>query len=118
MIIIDSPFHISFTDKNEKPTYTCIGKCKSVWWPSDIDQNQMLCKKCGGKIEKAIDKVHYKILRNHNNRLSLNDFKKYLSKLSKKDKELIRSYTEGTAKIGLLSIVKPEFAEKAKQEWA
>jgi len=118
MIIIDSPFHITFSDQNEKPVYSCVGKCKSVWWLTDIDQDQMLCKKCGGKIEKAVENVHYKILRKHNKRLSLNDFKKYLSNLSREDKELIKSYTEGEAKIGVLSTVKPKFVEKAKQEWS
>ncbi len=118
MIIIDSPFHISFSDANEKPTYACIGKCKSIWWSSDIDEDHMVCKKCGGKIETAVEKVHYKILRKNNKRLSLNDFKNHLSNLSREDKELIKTYTVGTAKIGLLSIVKSKFADKAKKEWA
>jgi len=117
MIIIDTPFHISFTDGNEKPTSACIGKCKLIWWPSDVNQNIKLCKKCAGKIETAIENKHYKILRKHNNRLSLNDFKKHLPNLSKTDKELIKSYTKGTEKVGLLSLIKTEFSEKEKQGW-
>jgi len=116
MIIIDTPFHITFSDQNKNPLYACVDNCKSVWWPSEIDQDKMVCKKCGGEIETATENVHYKILRKNNKRLSLNDFKKHLS-LSRQDKELIKSYTEGTEKIGFLSIIKPKFAEKAKKEW-
>ncbi|NOR71770.1 MAG: hypothetical protein GQ532_19135 [Methylomarinum sp.] len=118
MIIIDTPFHISFSDNNEKPFYACTEKCKTIWYLSDADKDLMICKKCGGKLEKAIEKIHYKVLRKHNKRLSLNDFKKHLSNLSRKDKELIKSYTEGTAKVGLLSIVKPQFIDKAEKEWS
>jgi len=117
MIIVDTLFHISFTDANEKPTYACIGKCKSVWWPADIDLDLMICKKCGGKIATAVESDHYKILRKNNKRLSLNDFKNHLSKLSREDKQLIKNYTVGSAKVGLLSIVKSKFADKAKEEW-
>lgn len=117
MIIIDTPFHITFSDGNKKPSFACVDKCKSVWWPSELDLDQMVCKKCGGKIETATENVHFKILRKNNKRLSLNDFKKHLSNLSRQDKDLIKSYTEGTEKIGFLSIIKPKFAEKAKMEW-
>ncbi len=57
-------------------------------------------------------------MRKNNKRLSLNDFKNHLFNLSREDKELIKTYTVGTAKIGLLSIVKSKFANKAKKEWA
>jgi len=117
MIIIDSPFHITFSDINEKPLYACVEKCKSVWWPSDVDKDEMICKKCGGKIEKAVEKVHYKVLRKNDKRLSLNDFKNNLSNLSREDKELIKSKLGGKEKVGLLCIIKPKFLEKAKKEW-
>jgi len=117
MITIDSPFHITFSDTNELPLYACIGKCKSVLWASDID-DQMICNKCGGEIETAIIKVHYRVLRKNDNRLSLNDFKNNLANLSRDDKALIKSKIGSEEKVGILNIVKPEYIDKAQNEWA
>jgi hypothetical protein len=115
MIIIDSPFHITYSDDNNSPSHACTGMCKKVWWP--IDVKGIECNQCKGVLESAIADVHFKVLRQKDRKLNVMDFDKY-SKLSKEDKKIIRRYTGNKAKIGQMSIVKPKFVEKAKKEWA
>jgi DNA-directed RNA polymerase subunit RPC12/RpoP len=117
MRIIDSPFHITFSIENKNPQYACVEKCKSIYWLSEINKDQMVCEKCGGKIEEAIKKVHYKILKQRDGSLNLKDFTKYMPNLSNKEKTALKAYTESGARINLLSMVKPRFIDKAKKEW-
>ncbi len=113
MIIINSPFHITFSDENDIPMFACVSKCKSVYW----DNNNLICEKCNGKIEKAVNKVHFKVLMKRKRHLNIKDFTKQIPHLSKQNKKSIEAYTGIKAKIGLLSIVKTKYIEKAKKEW-
>jgi len=114
MIIIDSPFHITYSDDNDFPSHACTGVCKKVWWPEDVEDLE--CNQCKGMLENGVENVHFKILKQKDRKLNLMDFDKY-SKISKEDKKFIRSYTGSKAKIGQISIVKPKFVDKAKKEW-
>ncbi len=63
MIIIDSPFHVSFTGHNELPTIACVGKCKKPWWPIDLeDVAKDVCPMCGSVTSAAMEGVHYSVL--------------------------------------------------------
>ncbi len=36
MYKIETKHHIIQTNNNDKPAFTCVGPCESVWWKNDI----------------------------------------------------------------------------------
>lgn len=66
MIEVETPYHISKSDADEKPTYKCRGTCLKVFWPVDIEQGpfgmQPACPKCGGLLTAAIEGQDYKVV--------------------------------------------------------
>ncbi len=66
MIEVETPYHISKSDLDEKPVYKCRGTCLKVFWPVDIERVPFgmlpVCPKCGGRITAAEEGQDYKIL--------------------------------------------------------
>ncbi len=117
MVIIDSPFHISFTGHNELPTIACVGKCKKTWWPIDLeDVAKDVCPMCGSVTSAAMEGVHYSVLARANRDLRYKDFRNF-SVLTAQEKEELKAYISSGAKVSHVSAVKKAFEEKAKLEW-
>lgn len=118
MIIVDTPFHITFRSLSDEPSFACISKCKKAWWISDLksDSDQHICMQCGGEVRPATKGVHYKVLVTSNRNLKLTDFEKY-GNITSKEKKQTQSWLISNAKIMHLSLVKKRFEEKAVKEW-
>lgn len=79
MIIIDTPFHITFSSRNDAPKWACLLKCKKVFWDIDFEGRLMgLCPMCQSAIASAFSGVHFKILANEDRNLTLSDLLKYV----------------------------------------
>ena len=65
MIEVETEYHISSSDFDEKPAYKCQGTCFKVWWAHDIDSGpfgvQLRCPMCNGPLSAARENVDYKI---------------------------------------------------------
>jgi hypothetical protein len=118
MYIIDSPFHIIFSNENDAPALACVGKCKKSWWKSDLEENAPdKCPLCAGGLCAAVNGVHFTVLSNANRELKLSDFKKITS-MGRKDKHDIKKWINQGIRIANLGMVKPAFEDKAKNEWS
>jgi hypothetical protein len=120
MIIIDTPFHITFSSETETPQYACTGKCKKAWWPTDFEDNPTmgLCPRCSDGLTNAMEGVHFKIIEKINRNLTIKDFEKYIEPgLSNTDKNKLDMMLKNGAKIGNMSVVKPKFIARAIKEW-
>lgn len=111
MIIVETPFHITFSTKNSLPIKYCTGSCSKVF----LD-DKSACDVCGGTTETAFEDTHYKILSRSIRDLIIADFK-ITHLLSESELNDISSAIDMGAKIDHLSVVKPEFESKAKAEW-
>lgn len=118
MIIIDTPFHITFRSLQDLPIFACTDKCKKVFWETDMEDeiSKYKCSTCGGLMTEAVSKVHFKILSKANRNLKLSDIKAYAN-LNNTDKKRLQQYLEMGSKIMHLSYVKPQFEKKAITEW-
>lgn len=118
MIIIDTPFHISFSCTNEKPKYACTGKCKKSWWQNDFDGKPTmgLCPQCQSGLTAATEGVHFKILKKHDRGLKADDFKGF-DNITKEDIKSFDEQLKYGVKITHLSKVKEKFIGKALTEW-
>ncbi len=119
MIILDSPFHITFSSTSDLPKYACTGKCKKVWWPHDFknDQTIGLCPMCKEGLTGASQGVHFKVISTAERNLTGADFEPF-EELGSEDKETLKNLLKnGKTQIAHLSKVKNKFAMKAIQEW-
>jgi hypothetical protein len=120
MIIIDTPFHITFSSFNDHPEYACTAKCKKSWWKIDFENKPTmgLCPMCKGGLTAAVEKVHYKIIEKENRNLNELDIRKYNAvDGEEKLKELSKLLKQG-AVVTHLSHVKDTFVPKAIEEWS
>ncbi len=68
MILVETERNFIESSSNNLPSYACAGKCKKVWWPDDLNYNDktvlhsLTCIACGGKLIKAIEGMHFKVL--------------------------------------------------------
>ena len=118
MIIIDTPFHMTFSCTNDNPKYACTGKCKKSWWQHDFDARPTmgLCPQCQSGLTAASEGVHFKILKKDDRNLEINDFKGF-NNISNEDIKNLDVQIKMGAKIGHLSKVKEKFISKALTEW-
>ena len=118
MIIVDTPFHITFSSLNELPSYACTGRCKKVFWNQAIEDHnsESVCSQCGSGMSCALVNVHFKVLAKSNRNLKVSDFKKY-GFITSNEKKKLQSYLEMNATIAHLSNVKPKFIQRAKDKW-
>jgi hypothetical protein len=118
MIIVDTPFHITFRTLSDEPSFACVSKCKKVFWLSDINAeiDRTICMQCGGEVQAATKGVHYKVLATSNRNIKLSDFEKF-GGLTHKDKKQTQSWLASNAKFMHLSRVKKEFEARAIKEW-
>ncbi|WHI48963.1 hypothetical protein [Microbulbifer sp. VAAF005] len=118
MIIVDSPFHVSFSSDRKLPSKACTGKCKKIWWESDYDEtdDKGVCLQCGSSLSCAVKDVHFKVIYQANRNLRVKDFKPY-KKMSNEEIEYMRDMIERGVKVKHISVVKSKFIEKAKREW-
>lgn len=117
MIIVDTPYHITFDELADLPVFACTGKCRKVWWPNILkDRPAGICPLCGGALCEAVEKVHYSVLARANRSLKLSDFQS-VQKMDHRDKQTVKGLLAGQTVIHNLSMVKPAFVEKAKNEW-
>lgn len=118
MIIIDTPYHITFDYRTTNPVIACTGKCRKVWWLSDFERrDSTICPQCGSSgLCEAVEKVHFSVLNRADRALRLGDFTS-ATKVNSKDKAAIKGLLEKGVVIEGLGVVKPAFIEKAKKEW-
>jgi acetyl-CoA carboxylase beta subunit len=116
MIIIDTPFHVTFTSYTNLPSFSCTGKCKKSWFKEELENGNNICPMCASPMQKAVEGVHYKVIDKSNRELKLSDFKKHHG-LNAQEKSMLKEVFENKNKIACLSMVKPKFVEKAKAEW-
>lgn len=118
MIIIDTAFHLTFSCANEKPKYSCTGKCKKSWWEHDFDMRPTmgLCPQCQSGLTTAIVGVHFNVLKNDARNLKIDDFKEF-NMMSEADINSINQQLKSGIKITHLSKVKDKFIGKALKEW-
>ncbi len=118
MIIVDTPFHVTFRSLSDLPTFACSGKCKKVFWESDMENEEakVKCQQCGDNITCAVCNVHFKVLSIGNRNLKASDFKKY-GDIKHSEKKQLQSYLAMNAQIMHLSQVKPKFEKRAIAEW-
>lgn len=98
MQVVETAHHEITTSEWEAPRYACCGPCKKVWWRREITPPPLpeipVCPQCRGSLKAAIEGIDYTVLSNQPGRLRI-----------------------GNATVGSMSMVKPEFIEKAKREW-
>jgi acetyl-CoA carboxylase beta subunit len=116
MIIIDTPYHVTFTSYAGLPLASCTGKCKKSWFKEELENKENICPMCASLMQEAVEGVHYKIIDKSNRELKLSDFKKF-QELNTQEKSMLKEAFKNKAKIACLSMVKPKFIEKAKAEW-
>jgi predicted RNA-binding protein len=118
MIIVDTPFHITFSSHNHKPCSACVGLCKKIWWDFDLVDyvNKAECEQCGHDLVSSIEGVHYKVIKQSNRNFRPKDFKGFRDINKQELAELSQLVTIGTI-IDHLSKVKSAFVEKAKADW-
>lgn len=118
MIIIDTPFHITFSCLNENPTYACTGKCKKSWWRSDLENRPTmgLCPQCQSGLVTASEGVHFKILKKSERDITASDFKEFKN-IENEEMKKIEDTLKTGKKIAHLSRVKEKFLIKSLTEW-
>jgi hypothetical protein len=120
MIIIDTPFHITFSSWSAKPQYACTGKCKKSWWPKDFQDNPTmgLCPMCKNGLTNAVEGVHYKIIEQESRNLTIADIRKFVEPgLSDQGTDRIEMILKNGGEIGHGSVVKSKFIERAINQW-
>ncbi len=117
MIVVDTPFHISYSSNKAKPKYACTGDCKKSFWDTDMeDRDKSVCPMCGGKIDRAIEGVHYKTLKRM---VGLGDSKTLLRLGVIKEDEVksFEGYLGSGASFPHLSRIKSKFEAYAMERW-
>jgi hypothetical protein len=119
MIIIETPFHITFSCLNENPQYACTGKCKKSWWQYDFDKklSMGLCPQCQSGLTTAVEGVQFKVLKRNIRNMEINDLKEF-SKMKNEEIKNLNEMLKSGKKITHLSKVKEDFFEKALTGWA
>ncbi|EPJ0021458.1 hypothetical protein ACTBJ2_004515 [Vibrio parahaemolyticus] len=116
MLIIETPYHYTFSDFSTLPDFCCVGACKKIWWKSDLKNKPFCCQQCSGELSECRENKDYKVIDFANRNLKLSDFKKFGS-LPFKDKKSLQNLINNGASITNLGLVKPQFIAKAKAEW-
>jgi hypothetical protein len=117
MKVIDTPYHLTFSDEITMPDFACEAKCKKVWWDVDFDgRDKSVCPLCSGELTRPTIGVHFIILDSANRKLKFSDFKK-VTQIPNKEKKSLKKYLEAGVHISNMSLVKPAFVGKAKSEW-
>lgn len=63
MISVETKFHFIYSDFDDLPQLACIGKCRSVWFPLDVENIPAFsCPKCGGILTSAKEGQNYEIV--------------------------------------------------------
>ena len=57
MIIIDTPFHVTFTSYTDLPSFSCTGKCKKSWFKEELENRNDICPMCASSMQKAAEGV-------------------------------------------------------------
>lgn len=120
MIIIDTPFHVSFSSWSTEPEYACVGKCKKAWWPRDFTKpgEMGLCPMCGDALTHAVSGVHYKVIDKQDRNLTFSDIEKFEEPSSKGSRPSnLKELLQNGAKMGHSSMVKSKFIERAITKW-
>ena len=117
MIIVDTPHHITFSSAHERPVFACSGACQKVWWLIELaTAKQSHCPQCGGQLITAEEHTHYTVVNQAQRDLTLDDFRQTFP-MDNNDQRTVEGLLKGGAKINNLSMVKPQFEEKAKAHW-
>lgn len=118
MIIVDSPFHLTFSSCHYFSSRACTGKCKKVWWDFDFSAkpDNGACHQCGDSLENAVEGVHFKIVKKSNRPFKPKDFKGFKEFSNDEVEEITRLIRMNTG-FNHMSKVKAAFVEKAKREW-
>lgn len=65
MIEIKTEYHVSSSDRNDRPAYKCHGTCKKAWWKGDVEQPpfgvQLSCPMCDGLLRPAREGADYTV---------------------------------------------------------
>jgi hypothetical protein len=118
MIIIDTPFHITFSSRNDAPKWACLLKCKKVWWDLDFEGYPMgLCPMCQSATTSATEGVHFKILSNEDRNLTLADLLKYESGTPSPNIFKLGDLLTKGAFVNHSSTVKDAFISRAITQW-
>ena len=116
MIAIDTPHHVTFRALVDHPKYACIGTCKKVFWGGDDIENEEFCPLCSSHLTRAVNNIHFKIIKVHEGGLTKSDVQAYRH-WEMVDYNIIRQYF-GLAPLHLhFSVVKPKHQKKAKKKW-
>ena len=116
MIAIETKHHVAYSSSSEHPYKACAGKCKKAWWKFDFEtRSSKRCPQCGGKLKPATESKHYTVVAHEDRELNVSDFAHYQNHDGGPlvTPELMRSGMN----LQHVSIVKPEFVEKARSEW-
>lgn len=118
MIIVDSPFHLTFSSCHYLPRRACTGKCKKVWWDFDFTDRPDggFCHQCGDPLQDAVEGVHFNIIKKSNRPFKPKDFKGFKEISSGEMEEIAQLISMGTV-FTHLSTVKAAFVDKARREW-
>ena len=95
---VETTYHTIWSSEQKAPRYACNGPCRKVWWSVDIapppPPEMVTCPQCKGSLKAAIEGTDYRVISIQPGQTKV-----------------------GSTNIGSMSTVKPEFVEKAKQEW-
>ena len=117
MIIIDTPFHITYSSDKARPKYACTDECKKSFWVGDFESdNKNECPTCGGSIWKAVEGGHYKVIkRKSGDAEGIQLFK--LGILKESEVKSFDDYIKNGMKVNHLSLIKPRFEKYALEKW-
>lgn len=115
MIAIETPHHTTYSDTTELPYKACTGKCRKAWWKFDFEsRGSKYCPQCRGKLRPATEGKHFSVIERRNGSVKPSDF----DGLQTEDgKPIVNVEMLERANLQHLSLVKPEFADKARAEW-
>lgn len=118
MVIVDSPFHLTFSSCHYLPCRACLGKCKKVWWDFDFTDrpDNGICHQCSGQLDDAVEGVHFKTVQIAKRPFRPKDFKGF-KEISKSEQDELAKLLGMRAEISHMSKVKAAFVDKAKREW-
>ncbi|WP_286241224.1 hypothetical protein [Neptuniibacter halophilus] len=116
MIAIDTEHHITYSSTTDLPYKTCSGKCRKAWWKFDFEaRSSKHCPQCGGKLRPVAEGKHFRVIETRPGKLQESDLSQYQNE---EGNSLFDSQMFPFINLQHVSIVKPEFAAKAKQQWA
>lgn len=115
MITIDTAHHITYSSTTDLPYKACTGKCRKAWWKFDFEsRGSKHCPQCGGKLRQATEGKHFKVTAKRPGKLLESDLAEYQTE---DGKPIVDARAFQLINVRHVSLVKPEFAAKAKAEW-